>query len=81
METEKLLEVRMKCLGEEQAQEVIDRCGEVPEERRGKNAVRREGDTVIISYNNKMWPYDIADMAGELELASDEDSARVFACI
>jgi hypothetical protein len=43
--------------------------------------VRREGNIVVITYNNKMWPYDIADMAGELELAGDAEAAQVFACI
>ena len=79
METEKLLEVRLTCLGDQEAQEVIDRCNEVPPGRRRKNAVRREGSTVIISYLDKRWPFDIADMAGELGLASDGESARVIA--
>jgi hypothetical protein len=81
VELEKLPEVRLECLDEKSAMEVIRLCEEVPEKRRGKNSVRREGNIVVITYNNKMWPYDIADMAGELELAGDAEAAQVFACI
>lgn len=81
METEKLPEVRLECLDEVSAVEVVRRAEEVPVERRGDNHVRREGSTVIITYTNKMWPYNIADMAGELGLAGDAESAAVFACL
>lgn len=81
MELEKLPEVRLECLDEASAEEVIRRCEEVPPERRGRNSVRREGSTVIITYTTKMWPYDIADMAGEEGWAGDSESAAVFACL
>jgi hypothetical protein len=81
MEGEKLPEVRLVCLDEESAKQVIQKAEEVPPERRGRNYVRREGATVIITYTHKMWPYDIADMAGELGLAGDAESAAVFACL
>lgn len=81
METEKLPEVRLECLDEVSAVEVVRRAEEVSVERRGDNHVRREGSTVIITYTNKMWPYNIADMAGELGLAGDAESAAVFACL
>lgn len=81
MEAEELPEVRLVCLDEESAKEVIEKAETVPAERRGQNYVRREGATVIITYTNKMWPYDLADMAGELGLAGDAESAAVFACL
>ncbi|WGV35826.1 hypothetical protein SEA_FRANKENWEENIE_137 [Streptomyces phage Frankenweenie] len=81
MEGEKLPEVRLVCLDEESAKEVVRRAEEVPAERRGKNSVQRDGDTVVITYTNKMWPYDLADMAGDLGLAGDAESAAVFACL
>lgn len=81
MEGEKLPEVRLVCLDEESAKEVVRRAEEVPAERRGKNSVQRDGETVVITYTNKMWPYDLADMAGDLGLAGDAESAAVFACL
>ena len=81
METEKLPEVTLECLDEVSAVEVVRRAEEVPAEQRGNNHIRREGSTVIITYTNKMWPYNIADMAGELGLAGDAESAAVFACL
>lgn len=81
MATEKLPEVVLECLDDASAEEVMRRAGEVPVERRGNNHIRREGSTIIITYTNKMWPYDIADMAGELGLAGDAESAAVFACL
>lgn len=81
MEGEKLPEVRLVCLDEESAKKVVRRAEEVPAERRGKNSVQRDGDTVVITYTNKMWPYDLADMAGDLGLAGDAESAAVFACL
>lgn len=76
-----LLEVRLHCLDEDSAQKVIDETDQIPSERRGANTASREGSVVVISYNNKMWPYDIADMAGELGLAGDAESAAVIACL
>ena len=81
METEGLLEIRMTCLDEAAAREVIDRCDEVPAERRGQNKVEREGSVIVITYLNKMWPYDIAEMADELALADEAQVAKVFSCI
>jgi hypothetical protein len=81
MEGEKLPEVRLVCLDEESAKQVMEKAEEVPQERRGRNYVRREGATVVITYTNKMWPYDLADMAGGLGLAGDSESAAVFACL
>ncbi|MGH8967756.1 MAG: hypothetical protein ACRDXB_20875 [Actinomycetes bacterium] len=81
MEGEKLPEVRLVCLDEEAAEKVMEHVREVPEARRGNNHARREGATVVITYTNKMWPYDLADMAGELGLAGDSESAAVFACL
>ena len=78
---EKLPEVRLKCLDEESAIKVMEEVDKVPAERRGRNFAVRHGDTIVITYTHKMWPYDIADMAGELELASDHDSAQVIACL
>lgn len=77
----KLPEVRLKCLDEESAIKVMEKVDEVPASRRGRNFAVRNGDTIVITYSNKMWPFDIADMAGELELASDHDSAQVIACL
>lgn len=71
----------MTCLSEAAAQEVVDMATAVPEIRRGENRAHREGAVVVITYSHKMWPYDLADMAGELGLAGDAESAAVFACI
>lgn len=81
MTMEKLSEVTLTCLDEESAREVMKRIDEVPSERRGSNGARREGADIVLTYSNKMWPYDIADMAGELELAGDAESAAVIACL
>lgn len=81
MELEKLPQVTLECLDEESAIKMMEKIDEVPTERRGRNDARREGVNIVITYDNKMWPYDIADMAGELELAGDHESARVFACL
>lgn len=81
METEGLPEVKLECLDEASAVEVMRRAEEVPASRRNNNHVRRDGSTIIIAYTDKMWPYDIADMAGELGLAGDAESAAVFACL
>lgn len=87
METEKYgqvhtLEVTLECISEEAATEVMRRCDLVPEERLGPhNRARREGRNIVLTYINKMWPFDVADMAGELELARDEQAARVIACL
>lgn len=81
MDLTKLPEVRLKCLDEESAIKVMEKVDEVPASRRGRNFAVRNGDTIVITYSNKMWPFDIADMAGELELASDHDSAQVIACL
>ena len=81
MDLIKLPEVRLKCLDEESAIKVMEKVDEVPASRRGRNFAVRNGDTIVITYSNKMWPFDIADMAGELELASDHDSAQVIACL
>lgn len=74
-----MTEVRLVCVSEEAAQQVINACDAAP--RKGSNSARRDGKTVIISYVNKMWPYDIAEMAEELHLASDSDIAGVYACL
>lgn len=76
-----LPEVRLECLDEASAAEVIKRASEVPAERRGMNHVRRDGSTVIIAYTNRMWPYGLADMASELGLAGDAEFAAVIACL
>jgi hypothetical protein len=81
MDLQKLPEVTLECLDEESAQEVMRRVAEIPLKRLGRNAARREGVNVIITYDNKMWPFDLADMAGELGLAGDHESARVIACL
>lgn len=82
MEGEKLPEVRLVCLDEESAKEVMRL---IEEARKGKNdrsnTAAREGDTIVITYFDKRWPYDIADMAGDLGLAGDAESAEVFACL
>lgn len=78
---EKLPEVILECFDEESAKEVMSRVAEVPPERLGRNAARRDGANIVITYTNKMWPYDLADMAGELGLAGDHESARVIACL
>ncbi len=78
---EKLPEVILECFDEESAKEVMSRIAEVPPERLGRNAARRDGANIVITYTNKMWPYDLADMAGELGLAGDHESARVIACL
>lgn len=81
MEGEKLPEVRLECLDEESAKKVMEKVEQVPAARRGQNYARREGSTVVITYTNKMWPYDLADMAGEEGWAGDAESAAVFACL
>lgn len=81
MATEGLLEIRLKCLDEESAKKVVEETEKVPAARKGSNSAIQEGSYVVISYSNKMWPYDIADMAADSGLASDEDAAAVFACL
>ena len=81
MKLEKLPEVTLECLDEASAEEVMRRVAELPLKRLGRNTARREGVNVVITYDNKMWPFDLADMAGELGLAGDHESARVIACL
>lgn len=81
METEKLPEVWLECFNEESAQKIIDFCNAVPPERKGRNSARREGSFVTITYTNKMWPYDIAEMAEAENLASDDRTAEVYGCL
>lgn len=76
-----LLEVKLVCIDEASAQEVLSRAEAVPKERRGRNFARREGRTVVITYDHAMWPYDLADMAAKLELAGDTEASAVFACL
>jgi len=80
METEKLPEVRLECLDEKSAQWVIDRCNEAPKAGRN-NRGRREGKTVIITYADFRWPYDIAEMAEAEGMAADAEIAAVYACL
>lgn len=72
--------VRLRCLDAACARRVAD---EFPNKDRGgkANIMRVEGSAVLITYADKMWPYDIADWAGGAGLASDSASARVIACI
>lgn len=72
--------VTLRCVDAESARRVV---GEFPNRDRGGdlNTMAVDGDTVVITYVDKMWPYDIADWAGGMGLASDSDSARVFACL
>jgi hypothetical protein len=72
--------VRLRCLSAEAAQEVVRRCDEAPH-KGWNNQTRLDGDSVVITYADKRWPYDIAEMAQELDLASDADAARVIACL
>lgn len=81
MDLQKLPEVTLECLDEASAKEVMRRVAEIPLKRLGRNSARREGVNVVITYDNKMWPFDLADMAGELGLAGDHESARVIACL
>lgn len=82
METEKLLEVRLTCLTEAAAQDIVKRCSEVPKERLGTaHTARQEGRVVVIAYINKLWPYDIVDMAGDLDAAEDAELGRVLSCL
>lgn len=81
MDLEKLPEVRLECLDEDSAEAVMKWVATVPPERLGNNSARREGRVIVIAYSNKMWPYDLADMAGELGFAGDAESAAVFACL
>lgn len=82
MATKKLPEVRLECLDGKSAQWIIDYVDQnVPAGRRGVNAVRRENSTVVITYINKMWPYDIAEMAEKEKLAGDSECAAVYACL
>lgn len=82
MATEELPEVRLECFDEKSAQWIVDYViREVPASRRGRNGVRLDGSTVIITYDNKMWPYDIASMAEAENLADDSRVAAVYACL
>lgn len=75
-----LPKVTLKCLDVESARRVAD---EFPNRDRGgtSNTMEVDGDTVVITYIDKMWPYDMANWAGEMGLASDSDSAKVIACL
>ncbi|QPL14445.1 hypothetical protein SEA_EHYELIMAYOE_128 [Streptomyces phage EhyElimayoE] len=80
--TAEALEVRLTCLTEDAAEDVVRRCDEVPKERLGEtHSARREGNIVVISYTNKLWPFDIADMASDLGAADDAEVAKVIACL
>lgn len=82
METEKLPEVRLDCFDEKSAQWIVDYVEEnVPDRRRGSNAIRREGPTVVITYTDKRWPYDITEMAEAEGLAGDREMGAVYACL
>src|ERR1044072_6300103 len=80
MEGENLPEVRLECLDEEAAEEVMEHVRGGPEARRGNSRRGREGAPTGSRSTNKMWPYDLADMAGELGLAGDAESAGGVAC-
>lgn len=82
METEELSEVRLTCLTEEGAEDIVKRCAEVPKKRLGTtHSARREERVVVITYTNKLWPYDIIDMAAELGLIEDSEAGRAFSCL
>lgn len=82
MANEEPLEVRLTCLTEEAAEDIVKRCAEVPKERLGEtHSARREANVVIISYTNKLWPYDIVDMASDLGATDDAEAGRVLACL
>lgn len=82
MGPKELPQVRLECFDEASAQWILDYVDEnVPAERRGPNAVRRDGSTVIITYSNYRWPYDIAEMAEAEGLAGDKQIGSVFACL
>lgn len=72
--------VTLRCLSPEAAERVAD---EFPNKSRGgrSNTMKVVGNAVVITYTDKRWPYDIADWAGDEGLASDHDSAMVFASI
>lgn len=75
-----LPKVTLKCLDAGSARRV---AAEFPNRDRGgaSNRMEADGDTIVITYADKMWPYDIADWAGEMGLASDSDSAKVISCL
>lgn len=81
MSIQRLPQVRMECLDERAAIEVVRLCGEAPHARHGVNEVSREGNIVTIMYSDKMWPYDIVEMADELNLVGDSQAAAVLACL
>lgn len=72
--------VRLQCLDADSAKRVV---AEFPNRDRGgrSNTMKADGSGVVITYADKMWPFDIADWAGENELASDSAAARVIACL
>lgn len=82
METEELLEFRLTCLTEEGAEDIVKRCAEVPKKRLGgTHSARQEGRVVVIAYTNKLWPYDVIDMADDLGLIEGAEAERAFSCL
>lgn len=81
MVTEKPGQIRMKCLNGKSAQFVMDQVRQVDPVRRGANSAVRDGLVIVITYYNKMWPYDIAEMAEAETLASPDEIAKVYRCL
>jgi hypothetical protein len=71
----------MECRDERAAKEVVRLCNEAPHAHPGGNEVNREGNIITITYSDKMWPYDIAEMASDLKLVGDSQAAAVFQCL
>lgn len=81
MESDELPQVRLECFDGACARKVVAFCEQVPENRRGRNSAVRDGSAVVIRYTNKLWPYDIAEMAQAENLAGDSQCAAVYACL
>ncbi|MDX3074599.1 hypothetical protein [Streptomyces sp. MI02-7b] len=69
-------ETRLTCLSPADAAAVVTE-GTRPGDT--VHTVRQEGAVVVIGYQDKRWPLDVADWAGENGHASDSAAARVIA--
>lgn len=69
-------EVRLTCISPEAAAAVV---AEATRPGDTVHTVRQDGTDVVIGYQDKRWPLDVADWAGANGHAHDDAAARVIA--
>lgn len=71
-----MAEITLICVDQEHATAVYNEAHR-PGDRR--HDVRQDGKRIVITYDDKRYPLDVADWAGEHGHAHDDDAARVIA--